>query len=286
MTDVTTTLFMPKLSERIFNKLGKFIQNEYGIKMPPAKKIMLQSRLQKRLKVLGYQSFEEYYDYIFSPEGHLEIVQMIDVVSTNKTDFFREPAHFDHLVEHVLPKLRDPFSETPTKLLNVWSAGCSTGEEPYTIAMVLNEYAAQMQNFSYHITATDISTRVLSYARDAIYAESKIDPVPMSLRKKYLLRSKDPQKSLIRIHPLLREKIYFKRLNFMDDSFNLKKKFDIIFCRNVVIYFDMETQKKLFTKFARYLNPKGYLFIGHSETLNGLDLPFEPVAPTIYQKTF
>lgn len=286
MTEINQTLFTPQLSEKTFNRLGSFIQSEYGIKMPPAKKIMLQSRLQKRLKALGYQSFDEYCDYIFSTEGKLEIVQMIDLVSTNKTDFFREPAHFDHLVEHILPKLRDPFAELPNRMLNVWSAGCSTGEEPYTIAMVLNEYATQMQNFSYQVTATDISTRVLDHARKAIYTESKIAPVPMSLRKKYLLRSKDPEKSLVRIHPVLREKIYFERLNFMDDSFNLKKKFDIIFCRNVVIYFDMETQKKLFNKFSRHLTPKGYLFIGHSETLNGLDLPFQPVAPTIYQRIY
>ncbi len=254
--------------------------------MPLAKKIMLQSRLQKRLKTLGCRSFEEYCDYVFSSEGALEIVQMIDVVSTNKTDFFREPAHFDHLVEHILPKLRAPFSETSTKPLNVWSAGCSTGEEPYTIAMVLNEYAAQMRNFSFHITATDISTRVLAHARKAVYAEAKIEPVPVSLRKKYLLRSKDPEKALIRIHPVLREKIYFHRINFMDDAFDLSKKFDIIFCRNVVIYFDLQTQKKLFSKFADFLAPQGYLFIGHSETLNGLDVPFQPVAPTIYQRTY
>ena len=275
----------PVLTDKIFNKLGSFIQNEYGIKMPPVKKIMLQSRLQKRLKLLGHDSFDAYCDFLFSPNGKVEIVEMINAVSTNKTDFFREPAHFDYLTEHILPKLRDPFSDSTTPMFNVWSAGCSTGEEPYTLAMVLMDYALQMRNFQFKIMATDISTRVLAHAKKAIYTERSIAPVPVSLRKKYIMRSKDRSKEQIRMHPVIREKVTFQRLNFMDDTFNLPQKFDIIFCRNVVIYFDLETQAKLFRKFARQLRSNGFLFIGHSETLNGLNLPFRAVFPTVYQKT-
>ena len=275
----------PILTDKNFKKLGGFIQEEFGIKMPAVKKVMLQSRLQKRLRLLGYDSFNAYCDFLFSASGKAEIIEMINAVSTNKTDFFREPAHFDYLVEHILPELRDPFSTSTTHMFNVWSAGCSTGEEPYTLAMVLVDYALQMRNFQFRILGTDISTRVLELAKKAIYNERSIAPVPVSLRKKYMMRSKDRDKKQIRMHPAIREKVAFQRMNFMDETFNLPHKFDIIFCRNVVIYFDLETQAQLFQKFARQLRPNGFLFIGHSETLNGLNLPFRAVFPTVYQKT-
>lgn len=275
---------MPVMENKTFMSLARFIQGEYGIKMPPVKKVMLQSRLQKRLKFLGLHSFDTYCDFLFSPDGKAEIVEMINAVSTNKTDFFREPAHFDYLVEHVLPQFQDS-SSSAASMFNVWSAGCSTGEEPYTLAMVLMDFASQMRDFQFKIMATDISTRVLDHARKAIYKESNISPVPVSLRQKYILRSKDRSKGQVRMHPAIREKIMFQRMNFMDDSFNLPHKFDVIFCRNVVIYFDVATQGKLFRKFADQLRPHGFLFIGHSETLNGLDLPFRAVFPTVYQKT-
>ena len=285
LTMRNSTMDVPVLTDKNFKKLGGFIQKEFGIKMPTVKKVMLQSRLQKRLRLLGYDSFDAYCDFVFSPSGKAEIEQMVNAVSTNKTDFFREPAHFDYLVEHVLPGLRDPFSSSTTRMLNIWSAGCSTGEEPYTIAMVMMDYALQMGNFQFNILGTDISTRVLDHAKKAIYPEHVISPVPVSLRKKYIMRSKDRSKELIRIHPAIREKVTFQYMNFMDESFDLSNKFDIIFCRNVVIYFDRDTQARLFQKFARQLKPNGFLFIGHSETLNGLNLPFRVVFPTVYQKT-
>lgn len=285
MNEDYTSITTPVLTDKTFRRLGHFIHQEYGIKMPDVKKIMLQSRLQKRLKLLGYDSFDAYCDFLLGSNGRAEVVEMINAVSTNKTDFFREPAHFDYLTEHILPKLRNPFSETTTPMFNVWSAGCSTGEEPYTLAMVLMDYAMQMRNFQFKIMATDISTRVLDHARKAIYAERTIAPVPVSLRKKYMLKSKDKTRQQVRMHPAIREKVAFQRLNFMDETFNLPHKFDIIFCRNVVIYFDLETQIKLFQKFAKQLRSNGYLFIGHSETLNGLNLPFRAVFPTVYQKT-
>lgn len=271
------------LSKNDFSRLSEFIYKECGIKMPPAKKTMLEARLQKRLRTLGMSSFGAYCDFLFSSEGlKLELVQMIDLVTTNKTDFFREPDHFDYLVNHVLAKWT---SEKGTgRRLNVWSAGCSTGEEPYTLAMVLQEYAEEMPGFSYSIMATDISTRVLEKARTAIYDEERVIPVPLNLKKKYLLRSKDRSSGLVRIAPELRSKVYFQRLNFMDDSFGLRERLDVIFCRNVIIYFDRPTQKKLLQKFIDNLIPGGYIFMGHSETLNGLDLPLLAVHPTVYRK--
>jgi len=273
------------MGSREFARFAEFIYGQCGIKMPPAKKTMLEARLQKRLRTLGMGSFQEYADFLFSKEGAgAELVHLIDVVTTNKTDFFREPAHFDFLVTRALPDLAQSRGVGFRKGLSIWSAGCSSGEEPYTLAMVLAEFAEQNPGFSYGILATDICTTVLDKARMAIYGEERVEPVPLPLKRKYLLRGKGSQKGLVRIVPELRGRIRFRRLNFMDDDFGLREPMDIIFCRNVIIYFDKGTQEKLLNKFCRHLIPGGYLFMGHSETLSGLDVPLVQVASTIYRK--
>jgi len=273
------------MTDREFARFAEFIYDQCGIKMPPAKKTMLEARLQKRLRTLGMGSFQGYADYLFSREGAgLELVHLIDVVTTNKTDFFREPAHFDYLVAKALPDLAESRGAGFRKGLSLWSAGCSSGEEPYTLAMVLAEFAEQNQGFSYSILATDICTTVLDKAKMAIYDEERVEPVSLPLKRKYLLRGKDGQKGLVRIAPELRSRIRFRRLNFMDDDFGLRDPMDIIFCRNVIIYFDKRTQEKLLNKFCRHLIPGGYLFMGHSETLSGLDVPLVQVSSTIYRK--
>lgn len=271
------------LSGKDFARLSSFIYEQCGIKMPPAKKTMLEARLQKRLRALSCPSFSDYCDYLFSSEGlRDELVMMVDLVTTNKTDFFREPDHFAYLVNTVLPEWmvktggRRPF--------NIWSAGCSTGEEPYTLTMVLSEAAASIAGFSFQIMATDISTRVLEKARRAVYDEDRIDPIPLQLRRKYLLRSKDRTSPLVRIAPELRSKVRFSRLNFMDSDFGFREQLDVIFCRNVIIYFDRKTQEQLLNKFHSHLRPGGWIFMGHSETLNGLDVPLVQVHPTVYRK--
>ncbi|MEO5359803.1 MAG: protein-glutamate O-methyltransferase [Nitrospirota bacterium] len=273
------------LSDKVFRRLSDFVQSEVGIKMPPAKKTMLEARLQRRLRKLGIGTFEQYSDYVFSPKGtESELVHMIDAVTTNKTDFFREPNHFEYLTKHTLPTLNEVNGAGVMRPLMLWSAGCSTGEEPYTLTMVLSEYGERAGGrFSFIIIATDISTKVLDKAKEAIYEAEKIEPVAMPLRKKYLLKSKDPAKQLVRIVPELRRCVRFRRLNFMDDDFGFRETMDVVFCRNVVIYFDKPTQERLLKKFARYLNPGGYLFMGHSETIGGLNVPFTQVAPTIYR---
>lgn len=253
--------------------------------MPPAKKTMLEARLQKRLKALAIPSFEKYGDYVFSPEGRAsELVHLIDVVTTNKTDFFREPAHFEFLVKTAIPSILQARGDLSREPLKIWSAGCSTGEEPYTLAMVLSEFAESRPDFRAAITASDICTQVLQTAKTAIYPEDRTDPIPLNLKKKYLLRSREKTKALVRIAPRLRSLVSFRRINFMDDDFGIAEKMDIIFCRNVVIYFDKPTQLILMRKFHRQLRPGGYLFIGHSETLSGLDVDFKPVASTVYRK--
>ena len=273
------------LSRQDFQQLSSFIYSELGIKMPEGKSTMLTGRLNRRLRALDLSSFSEYCEFLFSPKGQEEeMVHLINAVTTNKTDFFREPSHFDYLTRTVLPNLQESQRLDQRRGLRLWSAGCSTGEEPYTLAMVLAEVQAAQPGFRYDILATDISTRVLEIARRAVYPLERIDPVATPFRKKYLLKGRDKKNPEVRIVPELRQRIRFGRLNFMDDDFGLREKVDIIFCRNVIIYFDKPTQEKLMGKFCRYLNSGGYLFLGHSESLHGYDIPLVPVAPTIYRK--
>jgi len=273
------------LSNRDFTRLSRLIYEECGIKMPEVKKQMIEARLGKRLKNLAFHSFDAYCDYLFSSEGlEQELIGMIDLITTNKTDFFRESAHFDYLSQKVLPEWVQEQKLLSGRKLRVWSAGCSTGEEPYTLAMTLNEFAEKPPGFDYQILATDLSTRVLEKARLGVYDDERVVPVPQLLKKKYLLRSKDRSSGKVRIVPELRGKVRFRRLNFMDNDFGIHEPFDIIFCRNVVIYFDRLTQERLLNKFYAHLSKDGLIFMGHSETLNGLDVPLVMVHPTIYRK--
>jgi chemotaxis protein methyltransferase CheR len=270
------------MDQRVFERFSEFIKSELGIKMPASKKTLLEARLQKRLRELGMATHEEYCEFLFSPQGmDEELVNLVDVVTTNTTDFFREPKHFELLSTKVLPTLCERCGLT--REVKVWSAGCSSGEEPYTLAMVLSEFARVNAGFRFSIMATDISTQVLRMAVRAIYPETKIGPIPPEYRKRYLLRSKDRTRRLVRIGPEARGHVRFRRLNFMED-FSFDGHLDVIFCRNVVIYFDRQTQEMLFSRFCRKLAVGGYLFIGHSESLAGMDLPLEPVAPTVYQR--
>jgi len=266
-----------------FRLFARFIESSCGIRMPEAKKCMLESRLQKRLRSLNLGSFRNYYEYLVSPRGiRDELGNMIDAVTTNKTDFFREPAHFTYLAGKVLPELSDAEAAGG---ITLWSAGCSSGEEPYTLGMVLSEYARTRPCFRFSILATDICSDVLEKAHLGIYEEEKIAPVPMELRKRYLLRSRDRSRGVVRVCPELRARTAFRRLNLMDERFDISRKMRVIFCRNVIIYFDRKTQETLMRKFCHHLVAGGYLFLGHSETLNGLDVPLEQVHSTIYRKS-
>lgn len=276
------------MSPALFLKFSDFIQNELGIKMPEAKRTMLQARLQKRLRYLGLSSFDDYFDFVFSKKGQeTELVHMIDAITTNKTDFFREPQHFEYLVDVVLPKLITRVGAGVRRKAMVWSAGCSTGEEVYTLGMVLSEFGNRHHQFGgqfrFSILGTDISTKVLKEAVLGIYDHEKIAPVPHAMRKRYLLRSKDKSKNLVRIAPELRGMVQFRRLNFMSEYFSLNESMDVIFCRNVLIYFDRENQEKVLNRLCRHLIPGGYLFTGHSETLNGLNVPLVQERSTIYR---
>jgi len=272
------------LSDREFNRFSDFIYEICGIKLTPIKKTMLSSRLQKRLRHLNLDSFSAYLDYVLSPEGQAaELTQMIDVVSTNKTDFFREPKHFDVMTSLVLPDFVQRMTHSQHKTLWVWSAGCSSGEEPYTLAMVLDEFFARYPGLDYSIFATDVCTKVLARAQEAVYANEVVAPVSPILRNKYLMKGRGAQAGFHRVVPELRRKVIFQRLNFMDRDFGIDQQMDIIFCRNVIIYFDRKTQCALFGKFYRQLSPRGYLFTGHSETLEGIGDQMERVAAAVFR---
>jgi len=272
------------LSDKTFSRFSSLIYDEVGIMLPSSKKIMLEARLNKRLRAGGFSSFDDYADFVFSSQGReKELVSLIDVVTTNKTDFYREPAHFEYLVKVAIPTLIDSHEAGFKNPLKIWSAGCSTGEEPYTMSMVLSEFAASHPGFKSSILATDISTAVLAKAKNAIYSEESVDTIPLNLKKKYLLKSRDRNKPNVRIAPQQRAMITFRRLNFMEE-FGMNEHMDIIFCRNVIIYFDKPTQERLLNRFYRQLITGGYLFLGHSETITGLNVPFKPVATTVYRK--
>ena len=268
------------LGDGDFRRLAGFIESELGIRMPDTKRVMLESRLQKRIRHFGMSGFTEYVDFVFSPQGReSELINMIDAVTTHKTDFFREADHFEYLVESILPA-----AAARGGTMSFWSAGCSTGEEPYTLAMVLEEFREANPRFSYRILASDLSTQVLDKAKAAVYEEEKAAPIPMSFKKKYLLRSKDPASGLVRIKPELRAKLSFARINFMDERYPIDGLFDVVFCRNVIIYFERAVQELILGRICRYVRPGGWLILGHSETLTGMDLPLRSVAPTIYSR--
>ena len=271
------------LCSRDYVRLCELIYREAGITLGSEKRTMLEVRLKPRLKELHLGSYSQYCDYLFAREGQTEeIIPLIDVVTTNKTDFFREPRHFDFLFGKALPGLTS--GDGGKRSLLIWSAGCSTGEEPYTLAMVLSEYALAHPGFHFRILATDISTRVLAHAKLGIYTTETVAPVQAALRIKYLLRSRDRASNRVRVSPELRRLVEFRRLNFMDSSYGIPEMADAIFCRNVIIYFDRPTQQRILRRLCQHLVPGGYLFVGHAETLHDMNLPLVPVAPALYRR--
>ena len=273
------------LSRGSFDRFCEFITRELGIKMSPAKLPMLQSRLQRRLRELQIPTLEAYREFLFNtPEGEDERVHFIDAITTNKTDFFREPQHFEFLTRRALPSLDPGAAEATPWSFKLWCAGCSSGEEPYTLAMVLAEFAAQRGAFDFSLFATDISSRVLDHAMRGVYHSDRIEPIAGPLRTKYLMRSKDPAKEQVRVVPELRRRVSFRRLNFMDADYGVRERFEVIFFRNVMIYFDKPTQEAVIGKLCRHLARGGYLFVGHSESLAGLQVPLTCVATAVYRK--
>lgn len=268
-----------ELSREQFARLGALIESRCGIRLPASKKVMLERRLRKRLFALGLRAFTPYCERVLGGDEE-EFVHMVDEVTTNKTDFFREPAHFEYLVHAALPAL---VASGAGGEVRVWSAACSSGEEPFTLAMVLAEFAARRPGFRYRVLATDLCTEVLAQAMSATYPEERVEPVPRALRQKYLLRRRDGTPE-VRMVPELREAVRFRQQNLLAPDLERVGPHEVIFCRNVLIYFQRRVQHGVLQRFVRCLVPGGYLFLGHSETINGHDLPLVQVAPTVYRK--
>ena len=273
-----------ELTDKQFLKIADFIQNNVGIKMPEQKKLMVQSRLQSRLKALGMESFDDYIAYAFSTGSHSdeEIALMIDVITTNLTSFFREKQHFDSMMTTILPE----FAKNGFSKIDIWSAACSSGQEPYTLSIVMSEYFRTHPGaFSdCSILATDISSRMLEKAENAVYTMDDVEDLPFDMKKRYFLKSKDEAAQQVRVKPEIRKKVRFERLNFMDSSYPIETDKHIIFCRNALIYFDKPTQEAVIRKLIEHLIPGGYLFLGHSETIFGMNLPLRNVGPTMFRK--
>ena len=271
-----------RLSDGEFAKLSRYIYENYGINLPITKKVLLESRLQKHLRISGIPSFKQYIEQVCEGEEHEEVIKMINLVSTNKTEFFRERSHFDFMTNQVLPTYA---CNSKHKNLTIWSAAASSGEEIYSIAITMEEFFLKnKERFSYNILGTDISTDALNTARSAIYPESSIDGIPFDLRKRYFLKSKDRSARQVRVRKHLRDKSTFKRFNLMDSKYPNQAGFDIIFCRNVLIYFDKATQESVLKKLCGCLKVGGYLFLGHSESLLSMNLPLKQKLHAGYEK--
>ena len=265
------------LSEKQFSKISQLVHKICGINLQHGKEELVKARLLKRIKLLNLNGFEDYLKYIENDHTGQELNQMIDLLTTNKTSFFREPNHFDYLRLQVFPRLMN------AKKIRIWSVGCSSGEEPFSIAILLREYLPDIDQMDVRILATDISTRVLTKAREAIYSSESLQSIPKSLLNKYFTRDQNISSSNYKVKDHIRKMIRLARLNLME-NWPMSGPFDIIFCRNVMIYFDKPTQQALNNRFWNILKSDGYLFIGHSESMMGLKHRFQYLHPAIYQK--
>ncbi|AHH13544.1 protein-glutamate O-methyltransferase [Borrelia nietonii YOR] len=272
--------FNIKINQEELSKLTKIIYNNFGINLTEKKKLLIESRLSSIIKAKNLNSFTEYINYLENQKNQISLIELVDKISTNHTYFFREPNHFEFLENKLLPKMLKQMAQSEEEI-RIWSAGCSSGEEAYTIAMILNEY---IDNNKIHckvkILATDISITVLNEAKRGIYPEDRVKTLPKHLKSKYLNKLTSNK---FEVKDILKKRIQFKKLNLMNEFFPFKKKFDLIFCRNVMIYFDEKTRNKLAEKFNQHLKDDSYLFIGHSETIRG-NKNLEYIMPATYKK--
>lgn len=264
------------ISDRNFRRIGELIQKTCGIYITAKKKSLVEGRIRRRMRALGIASANAYCELLLErdPNGD-ELVLFIDAVTTNKTDFFREPKHFEYLQRILLPR----FGAEGRRSVKFWSAASSTGAEAYTLAMVMDAFSGGPD---YAILGTDICHDVLAKGEAALYPDTMMEPIPEDYRRRYVLVAKDPSRHEFRIVSHLRNKVQFRHLNLIDESYPFDRDFDVIFLRNVLIYFDRATQRRVLSRLAAHLRPGGHLFLGHSETLAGAGLPLDQVASTIF----
>jgi len=267
------------LTDEEFNNFRDIVFRESGIKLADVKKILVQSRLMKRLRALDIETFGDYYIYLMDNFDE-EKINFINSITTNKTDFFRENDHFEYMKSYILPA----FEEKGEGEIRIWSAGCSTGEEPYTIGITLHEHFKGKKSPEFKILATDIDTQVLEKGINGVYTQEQVGAIDEKILKTYFLKGTGENSGFFKVKDFLKKTVFFRRLNLLTEDYPMKKKFDVIFCRNVIIYFDKDTQKKLFDNFSRYLKDDGYLLVGHSENISSVTDKFYLAGRTIYRK--
>ena len=271
------------LSQSNFQRISKYILENYGINLTASKHDLLEFRLQKRLQILNIDTYEAYTRFLFSKEGiQTEPREMINEVSTNKTDFFRENQHFELLQKSILPNLAKEFLG---KTVPIWSAGCSSGEEVYSLGITLENFKIRYPDFNYSILGTDISQSMIFRAQRAIYPIETVSPVSHTNLHRYFLKSLDTNKYLVRVKKKIRDKVHFDFLNLMDKEYRTPHIYPIIFCRNTLMSFNQETKMDILRKFHERLKTNGLLFISHTESLIKLDQRFKLIYPSVYQKT-
>lgn len=265
-----------ELNHRQFNKISRIVYDYSGIDLKSGKEALVRARLAKRLRTTRMGSVDEYMRHIESPEGTNELGVMLDFMTTNKTSYFREIEHFKYMEEEILPGLNN-------NRMRFWSAACSSGEEPYSIAISLMENLKGIQSKDVLILATDISTRMLEKVKGAVYSEENIRDLPKAFLHKYFIKLQKNAGTFYQVKDNVRSIVRVAWLNLME-KWPMKGTFNVIFCRNVMIYFDRPTQEKLINRFYDYLKPGGYLFVGHSEGLSGVKHNFKYVKPATYRK--
>ncbi len=274
---MTLDLMSIELSQDLFTKISKLVYRIAGINLPATKMGLVKSRLLKRLRELDLFDFESYWQYVENDKTGLELAHMIDIITTNKTDFFREPQHFNFIKEHVIPGLNKK------EKIRLWSAGCSSGAEPLTMALILYDAIDNIKNYDIQILATDISNEILKIARLGEYDHSLMEGVPRDFINKYFISFKSADKTIYKVKDNIRSLVKFANHNLMSE-WPMKGPFDIIFCRNVMIYFDKDIRQYLVKRFHNILKPSGYFFVGHSESLSTTHHNFKYVQPAVYQK--
>ncbi|MGD0917909.1 MAG: protein-glutamate O-methyltransferase [Thermodesulfobacteriota bacterium] len=265
-----------KLEKAQFEKISQLVYRLTGINLHPGKQELVKARLTKRLRVLGLEDFNAYMEYLKRDDPEGELVAMIEAMTTNKTSFFREPQHFDYLCRKIVPGLRN-------RKIRVWCAGCSSGEEAYSGVILLNEAIQDSTQWDIRILATDLSSHMVARARNGIYDASHLRDVPPLLISKYFACVETSPVRRYQVIEPLRRYVHFARLNLMGE-WPMRGPFDVIFCRNVMIYFDKPAQQQLVNRFWKLLKPGGHLFVGHSEGLVGLPHEFRYVQPAIYER--
>jgi chemotaxis protein methyltransferase CheR len=273
---------LTRIGDKAFDFVASFVYDRFGIRFTDEKRILLEGRLGKRLRALGLGSFDEYCDLVRMDESGEETVELLNLVTTNHTFFFREGEHFDFLSGVALPEARRRMARSASYPFRIWSAGCATGEEAYSIAIALLEsFGPEAPARDIGILGTDISTMALDNARKGLYQEARLGGLSKALRDRYLAKARGGS---YEVRAPVRELVLFKRLNLMEPRFPFRGCFDVIFCRNVMIYFDAESRDRLIDSLFAVTKPGGYLFIGHSESLRRESCPFEYVSPAIYKR--